>query len=394
MAMVIAMLRPLAVLTVLTILAALATACTGHSDETPTPRDTATGVLGVGGDLPDAESTASAARSSSLALALSAVPPSVLYASFTDVAAVRRDLGYATVDSASSASQRFAFWEDARAAGTMLTGRRLYDDVSAMEDNFGWTADDVTWEIDFSGNETGCTRDMLCDPSGGSVLALRSGISGHTIVQSLAANGFTLESGGHLWSTDRVDVPFAQAVYLPELNAVALGNAIGLVRVSDVAEGAPSFLDQIPTLASQLGSPLSAYIDTTGCVSAGEALGPDATDADLHDLAKRAHLDQLATAAMWTVTIDSATTATSLLDLTSDDGAVVPDDETAMRNAVLQTWTSVQTGLDFEDVASGAVSVDGSIERVAYDVQAMPAFAAMVLTHDAPWALCSTSGAP
>jgi hypothetical protein len=331
-----------------------------------------------------------------MARALAAVPPSVLYASFTDLAAVRSGLGYVGTDSESPAGERFAFWEAARAAGAMLTGTRLYDDVSVMGADYGWTADDVAWEIDFSGNETGCLEDMICDPSGGSVLALRPGVSARTVIQSLDRNGFTLEPGGQIWSTESGNEPFTQAVYLPELNAVALGNAIGLRRIVEVAGGAPSLADQIPTVAAELGSPLSAYIDTTGCVSLGEALGPDATDADRRAFAKANDAADLASASVWAVMIDSDDSASSLLDLGADDpdataSTVAPSVEAALRSAVLTGWASVQAGVDFGDVASGVVSLGGQLERVEYDVQAMPTFAAMVLTHDAPWALCATS---
>jgi hypothetical protein len=277
----------------------------------------------------------------------------------------------------------------------MLTGTRLYADVSEMAADYGWTADDVAWEIDFTGSETGCTEDMLCDPSTGSVLALRPAVDGRTVVQSLAANGFALESGGQVWTTDETGEPFMRAIYLPELNAVALGNAIGLRRISEVAGGAPSLADQIPSLAAQLRSPspLSAYIDTTGCVSIGEALGPDASAADVSAFVRSNDTAALAPATAWAVTIDSAQTATSMLDLASDDGdpRVSPEEETTRRAEILEKWTSVRTGVVFDDVASAVVSVEGSIERVAYDVTAMPTFAAMVLTHDAPWALCATS---
>jgi hypothetical protein len=214
-------------------------------------------------------------------------------------------------------------------------------------------------------------------------------------VQSLAANGFTLESGGHVWATDQTDEPFVRAVYLPELNAVALGNAIGLRRISEVAGGAPSLADQIPSLAANVGSPLSAYIDTTGCVSLGEALGPDATAADISAVATRDDVTQLAPATAWAVTIDSTRTATSLLDLATDDGAMTasPREEMRRRAAILDNWTSARAGIAFGGVAAGTVSVEGSIERVRYEVHVMPTFAAMVLTHDAPWALCATSAA-
>ncbi|HSS68729.1 MAG TPA: hypothetical protein VLK34_09285 [Nocardioidaceae bacterium] len=380
--------------------ALVVSACTGHHDEPGTSAGTGDG-LRLGGNLPAARtSTATPAEPATtpMARALAAVPPSVLYASFTDLAALRRDLGYAQTDSESPAGERFAFWEDARVAGTMLTGTRLYDDVSVMEADYGWTADDVAWEIDFSGNETGCLEDMICDPSGGSVLSLRPGVSARTVIQSLDRNGFTLEPGGQTWSTESGNEPFTQAVYLPELNAVALGNAIGLRRIVEVAGGAPSLADQIPTLGAALGSPLSAYVDTTGCVSLGEALGPDATDGDRRAFAKANDVADLASASAWAVTIDSDDSASSLLDLGADDpdatvSTVAPSDEVALRSAVLSRWASVQAGVDFGDVAAGVVTVGGQLERVEYDVQAMPTFAAMVLTHDAPWALCATSAA-
>jgi hypothetical protein len=376
--------------------AVLAAGCTGGGGKPgAAPSSSRSGsavVAPLGGNRPGG-ATSTANPSTPLARALAAVPPSVLYASFTNLAAMRRELGFDGVDSQSPAGERFAFWEAARASGTLLTGTRLYDNVSVMADDYGWTADDVVWEIDFAGNETGCSEDMLCDPSGGSVLALRDGVTARAVIQSLAANGFELPPGGHIWSTERAGEPFSNVVYLPELNAVALGNAIGLIRVSDVAGGAPSLADQIPSLAAALGSPLSAYIDTTGCVSVGEALGPEATDGQLADYVRSNDPSRLAPAKRWAVTIDSRRTATSFLDLGADGAVepVVPAGEQARRKAVLDGWRSIQAGVAFDDVATAAVSVDGPIERVNYDVTAMSTFAAMVLTHDAPWALCATS---
>ena len=132
-------------------------------------------------------------------------------------------------------------------------------------------------------------------------------------------------------------------------------------------------------------------------MSLGEALGPDATDADRRAFAKANDAADLASASVWAVTIDSADSASSVLDLGADDpdataSTVAPSVEAALRSAVLTGWASVQAGVDFGDVASGSrESSDGQLERVEYDVQAMPTFAAMVLTHDAPWALCATS---
>ena len=190
----------------------LTTACTGHHDGPAASSHPTSGGLRVDREQPAGDPTGAGADGTSLGRALEAMPPSVLYASFTDIDAVRCDLGFARTDSGSPAAQRFEFWEEARSSGTMLTGARLYDDISLMDADYGWSADDVAWEIDFTGSESGCTEDMLCDPSTGSVLSLRPAVDERDVVQSLAANGFTLESGGHVWTTDETDAPFVRAV--------------------------------------------------------------------------------------------------------------------------------------------------------------------------------------
>jgi hypothetical protein len=371
---------------------AFAAACTSDPQPPRTLADTHADDADearLGGNQP---SSSTPVDDTALGLALASVPPSVLYASFTDLTEVKERLGYAGVDSSSPVGERFAFWEAARADGTLLTGTRLLDDTSMMADEYGWTADDVAWEIDFSGNETGCTEDMICDPSGGSVLGLRPDLDTRVVVGSLADNGFEFDAATQFWTTDEPGQPFNRVVYLPHLKALALGNAIGLVRILAVAGGAPSLADQVPSLAATLeSSPAeSAYIATTGCVSLGEAFGPDASEEDLARYIKTSDAAGLADADAWAVAIESGTAATSYLALTADGPPPAPD-EAQLRSAVIDTWHSIQADVAFEDVASAEVDVDGSIERTHFEVADMPAFAAMVLTHDAPWALCPTS---
>jgi hypothetical protein len=371
---------------------ALAAACTSDSHPSRTLADTHVDHADearLGGRQPGSSTPVD---ETALGLALAAVPPSVLYASFTDLTAVKERLRYADVDSSSPAGERFAFWEAARADGTLLTGMRLLEDTSLMADDYGWTGDDVAWEIDFSGNETGCTEDMICDPSGGSVLGLRPDLDTRVVVGSLADNGFEFDAATQFWTTDKPGQPFNRAVYLPHLKALALGNAIGLVRILAVAGGAPSLADQLPSLASALrsSSPESAYIATTGCVSLGEAFGPDASEQDLARYIKASDPSGLADADAWAVAIDSGDVATSYLAFAAD-GPPPTADEAQLRSAVIDTWHSVQADVAFEEVASAEVIVGGPIETTRFDVIDMPAFAAMVLTHDAPWALCPTS---
>jgi hypothetical protein len=321
-------------------------------------------------------------------LALLTVPAASDVVSFTDLTKVKQRLGYPTLTSDSPTRERFDFWKRARADGAMLTATRLYDASSVMSLDYGWTAEDVDWEIDYTGTEHGCVRSMICDPGHGFVLALRKDLDWRMVEESLADNGFTpVHSTFNLWSTDRSGQPFDQVLLIPELQAIASGNEIGLGRIADVVAGAPSLGAEVADEVSVLGPVESAYLDQTGCVTLGEALGPDATDDEVIDYFKANDPSGLATAEGYVVGISGVRTATAVVSLED----LAPADEASTRHAIVANWPGLQVGMPFAEIADARVRVDGSREVVSFAVHAMPTFVAMVLTHDAPWALCPSS---
>ena len=259
-----------------------------------------------------------------------------------------------------------------------------------MSIDWGWTAEDVDWEVDFSASETGCLRSMLCDRAAGYVLKLRNDLEWRSVLQSLADNDFApLDANRDIWVTDDHAQPFERVLIIPELHAIASGNEIGVQRISEVVGGSPSLghhLAQTTGLPGALGTVESAYLDLTGCVTLGEALGHDVTEEQVTDYFKSNDPSELADAASYGMAIDSNRTAASLLVLPEPAAAA----EREARSAVLDGWPGLQTGVPLSDVASFAVRVDEAFEFVDYEVHAMRAFTSMVLTHDAPWALCAS----
>lgn len=327
---------------------------------------------------------------SALDLALLTVPARAEYVSFTDVGAVKERLGYADLTGQSSTRDRFDFWERARADGSMLTGTRLYDESSRMSLDYGWTAEDVEWEVDFSSAETGCLQSMICDRASGYVLALRRDLDFRVVLQSLTDNGFEpLEGMPAVWVTDDDRQPFERLLVIPSLNAVAGGNEDGVLRLNEVVSaGAESAFPQAAALTAAMASTESAYLDLTGCVTLGEALGPDASDDDVADFFKKNDASNLADPLSYGVSID-ADGVTSVVTTTAES---VQPEQLQARRAVVDGWQSVQAGLPFADVAAATISESpsGNGELGAYDLSSPEAFVSMVLTHDAPWALCAT----
>lgn len=330
-----------------------------------------------------------------LELALLAVPARAEYVSFTDVAAVRERLGYADLTGQSPTRDRFDFWERARADGAMLTGTRLYDASSVMAIDYGWTAEDVDWEVDFSSAETGCAQAMLCGRASGYVLALRRSLEWRDVLESLDRNGFAPVDGEPgVWSGGGDDAPFDDVLLVPDLHLVAGGNDEGLRRLAEVAfGGADSVADRAAPLVADAAEPESAYLDLTGCVTLAEALGPDATDDDTEAFFRGGDAADLADATAYAVLLAGRSSA----EVVTTTDAAVTDVQLAARQDLLDRWQSVQAAVPFSDIATATVDRRGAGEgeregeRVSVDVRSAAGFIAMVVTHDAPWALCSSS---
>lgn len=327
---------------------------------------------------------------SALAAALTVVPAAAETITFTDLTAVKGRLGYADVTSDSPTSQRFEFWEEVRSDGSVFSGTRLYDASSELSLDYGWTGEDVVWEVGFSAPETGCLESMICDRANGYAVAFRDDLSMRTVLQSLQDNGFRPSETAHVWlAPDDEKAPFGDLVVVPELNALAGGSPIGVTRISDVTEGAPSALGELAAMVSALGSVESAYLDTTGCVTLDEALGPDVTEDDVAAYLKKNDLSRLAEVASYGVGTDGRGGAVTVAEVRGG-----PTKEAVQaRTAVLEQWPSLQAGVDFSDVAAvevEAVTEPVPGERTRLDLSDPPTFRSMVLTDDAPWAVCPT----
>jgi hypothetical protein len=322
---------------------------------------------------------------STLDLALLSIPAAADHVAFTDVSAVARRLGYAGLTGESPTQERFAFWESARADGAMLTGSRLYDASSVLALDYGWTAEDVDWEVDFSAAEFGCLRAMLCGSAHGYVIGLRKDLDWRTVVDSFAANGYTQQlAAAGLLSTERPGQPFTDVLLIPELHAVASGNEEGLGRIADVVAGAPSVAPDVAALVDALGQVESTYLDPSGCVSLGEALGLDATPDDVTAYFKDNDPSGLAEPDGWAVGIAGARAASAVVAVPAEDVA----EDARLRAGIVAQWPGVQTGVALADVATTVEVSATHPESFEFDVAQMPSFASMVLTHDAPWALC------
>jgi hypothetical protein len=86
-----------------------------------------------------------------LGTALTMVPADAGAAVFTDLDAVRERLGYADLTSSSPHADRTAFAEQAPGKAVLLTDGRLSETSSELELDYGFTEDDVDWELSFTG---------------------------------------------------------------------------------------------------------------------------------------------------------------------------------------------------------------------------------------------------
>jgi len=369
-------------------LLAVLTACTGSDDEGPRrlvdepPSQPATST--------PADDVPAVSGDSTLGAVLAIVPAAAETVTFTDLAAVKERLGYDGVTSESPTSERFAFWEAVRADASVFNGTRLYDDSSELALDYGWTGEDVVWEVDFSAPETGCLESMICDRATGYAVAFRDDLSMRTVLQSLQDNGFRPSETAHLWlAPDGEKEPFGDVVVIPELNALAGGSAMGVTRISDVTEGAPSALADLVPLVTGLGPVESAYLDVTGCVPLDQALGPDATEDDVTAYFKKNDPSGLAEVERYAVGTTGRGQAVAFAETSTEPTA----EQLRSRALVLDGWPSLQAGVALVDVASA--EVEGTAEpapgeRTSFDVADSATFRAMVLTDDAPWALCPT----
>jgi hypothetical protein len=394
-------LRRTAATTVAVVLALTASACSGGGADDSSPRglvDSPPRSAAARDGTPSGEppiTFASPTGTSGLldyphfVAAMAVIPQKAAVVTFTDVDLVKKRLGYAGVTSESPTSERFDFWERARADGVMFTGTRLYDDSSVMSLDYSWTGEDVAWEVDFVLTEDGCHRSMLCDTSHGFVLGLRRDLDWSVVTKSLQDNGFAADpTNVETFRTDDPNAPFELVHLIPELHAIAGGNELGLQRISDVVDGAPPYAPLLGPIYDRLDTVESMHA-ATGCVDLPTALGPDATTDDVTAFLKKNPIDDLAAPVSTTVVVSDRRAA----DIEVEVGAEAPADDLAMRQTAIESWPGLQTGIPFAEVAAVRGERADAYEFFDVEVADPPTFRAMVLTDDAPWALCPYSEA-
>lgn len=316
--------------------------------------------------------------------AMAVVPQKSAAVSFTDLDLIKKRLGYADVTSESPTSERFDFWERARADGAMFTGTRLYDASSVMSLDYGWTGEDVAWEVDFTVTEEGCRRSMLCEPGHGYALGLRADLDWSVVTNSRQHNGFEQDgSDPETFRSDDPKAPFDIIHLIPELHAVAGGNEIGVKRLADVVEGAPPYAPKIGAVYDRLETVESLQV-STGCVDLSSALGPDSTSDDVTAFVEKNVISELAPAVSTVVSVADRRRASIEVEL----GAGATEEDVATRIAAMRSWPGLHSGRAFADVADATGSLHDAYESFAVDVSDMATLRAMVLTDEAPWALC------
>ncbi len=238
--------------------------------------------------------------------ALVHVPRSAEVVTITDWEAIRERLGFADLDGQSPMTDRFAFLERAGKEAVPLTDGALREDNSTYELDYGFTADDVEWEVHWvdEGGTGGGPGDDGGEGVSGFALKLRDGVEVDGVRRAI---------------DDQVGV----------LDGAQLDRAAELVTKGQVAVSGEAWATE-PAVAELIAEDVeSAYLHA-GCIPFDEALGPDATVEDQaavlakHDIAALDDVDLVAISYVG----DEAT-----------GWLPTPRDDLAERAALLQDWS-------------------------------------------------------
>jgi hypothetical protein len=258
-----------------------------------------------------------------------------------------------------------------------------------MAIDYGWTAEDVDWEVAWSGESEECADLDACDSGGGGyVLGLRRDLDWNVVQNSLADNGF-VESGEapELFVTENAAAPFDAVRLIPEIHGLAVGDA---ALPSGEGDAPLSIADELGPLANRLGPLESAYF-RADCVALETALGPDVVEDDLTAYFKHNDPSGLRPPTDTAIGINGGSSATAVLQYAEADAAAA---DAPQRERIINTWPSLQAGEPFATIGTAHVRAERGYGLVDIDVVDLPPLARMVLTDDAPWALCPASPAP
>lgn len=274
--------------------------------------------------------------------ALALVPASAEAVTITNWDALRAQLGANNLTSNSLMADRDAFWERADEEGVLLADGLLRDQNSLYMLDYGFTQDDVDFEVHWAG------------PDGeGYLLGFRP---------DQAMSEVTAAVKDHAGALDGAEV-------LPEEHVVGDGFA---------AVGTPVWAS-LPEL-TDLTDPAAptAYLSRT-CTPLRQALGPDATYEDQDAVVERSDPTYLRPLGAWAITFTDSI-ATARLGLGRTD---------LYERADLMEWWPVTGSIGVADAFTGSTVADPQSGRIGMQVANPVAAATLTLTGQLPFAVCN-----
>jgi hypothetical protein len=285
--------------------------------------------------------------------ALTMVPAKASAAVFTDLDAVRERLGYGDLTSSSPHADRTAFAEEAPGKAVLLTDGRLTDDTSELELDYGFTEDDVDWELSFTGP----------DQVSGWVLGFRPD-------QDMAAVERAVADGVG---------PFGGGDVTVEGNVVTSGAATGDAWADD---------DDIMATVGKPQETLYLHAGPPPCLPLTDVLGPDAGAEEQQDVLSRYDIGGLFDFEAFSLGF-TGDHALATMSYAKRRGSI----DAELRSELTYDWPAVD-GLSFADGFGEAV--EGAGRRLHRDLGLIDlpvvdtrAAARLTLTDLLPFAVCA-----
>lgn len=308
----------------LLLMAALLAGCRGAPAATPTLSATPTPQVPIPADGPFST--------------LTLVPASATVVTVTDLDQVRVRFGVPELTSQDPMTDRNAFWERADAEAVLLTDGLFRADSSHWELDYGFTEDDVDWEVRWTGPD-GPGYAVAFRPDLDLALVQRA-VRKDPALDGAILYGHLLEKGtetdGHSWA----DQPLWGDLIVPDAE--------------------------------------SAYL-RQGCVPVDQALGDAAADDPLAEQARLAVPD-LQPLERWSVSFEDGL-VTALLGTRRTD--------VVARTDLGRSWPATDT-VRFTDGFAQPVD-DPHNGRIGYRVRHPLAAASLTLAEELPFAVCNTS---
>lgn len=318
------------------------------------------GTSGAAGPTPPGEaapSTRGPARSvpdGVLGEALRHVPDEAAVATVTDFDRVRARLGVPDLTSADLMTDRFRFWEQAPGVAVLLHEGRLRDQNSLFELDYGFTQDDVDWELGFTGNNTS-----------GFVLGFRPDLDMGPVRTAVA------DGAG----------PLAGATVLAEEHLLVSGDAAPTAAQSWAGE---------PWAAAAGAQPADSYYLRSGrgaCIPLEDTLGGEATVEDQERVLDRADVRSLDRIDAVALAFTGPATALALLSY----AAPPAQDEVNRRAALGDAWPGSDDSAAYADgfTSATALPVTGDpVGVIRLGVRNPRAAAAVAFGDLLPFAVC------